>query len=89
MASAPLAARLSEVAGPLFFRVTACGTDGTVGLDVLRALGKAGVRLQGLDAGEVRTPLTEPPTAHAEDHIEIIASGRALLAEGASEGEQA
>lgn len=47
------------------------------------SLVKAGVRLQGLDVGEVRTPLTEPPAAHVEDLVEIIASGRALLAERA------
>ncbi|NEE17030.1 5-dehydro-4-deoxyglucarate dehydratase, partial [Streptomyces sp. SID7499] len=50
------------------------------------SLVKAGVRLQGLDVGEVRTPLTEPPAAHVEDLVEIIASGRALLAEHASAG---
>ncbi|OKJ18557.1 hypothetical protein AMK21_20100 [Streptomyces sp. CB00316] len=97
MTSAPLAARLSEVAGPLLFPVTAYGPDGTVDLDVFRApvragidvyavsLVKAGVRLQGLDVGEVRTPLTEPPAAHVKD---LIASGRALLAGRASEGER-
>lgn len=69
MASAPLAARLSETAGPLFFPVTAFGPDGAVDLDV----------------GEVRTPLTEPPAAHVKDLIEIIASGRALLEEHEAE----
>lgn len=53
------------------------------------SLVKAGVRLQGLDVGEVRTPLTEPPAAHVKDLIEIIAGGRALLAERASESGQA
>ncbi|WP_030590107.1 5-dehydro-4-deoxyglucarate dehydratase [Streptomyces anulatus] len=48
------------------------------------SLVKAGVRLQGLDVGEVRTPLTEPPAAHVKDLIEIIASGRALLEEHAT-----
>ncbi|MYY01737.1 5-dehydro-4-deoxyglucarate dehydratase [Streptomyces sp. ATexAB-D23] len=43
------------------------------------SLVKAGVRLQGLDVGEVRSPLTEPPAAHIEELTEIIASGRALL----------
>lgn len=38
------------------------------------SLVKAGVRLQGLDVGEVRTPLTEPPAAHVKDLIEIIAA---------------
>ncbi|MFF3124172.1 5-dehydro-4-deoxyglucarate dehydratase [Streptomyces sp. NPDC057908] len=43
------------------------------------SLVKAAVRLGGLDVGEVRTPLTEPPTAHIEELAEIIARGRALL----------
>jgi 5-dehydro-4-deoxyglucarate dehydratase len=50
------------------------------------SLVKAGVRLQGLNVGEVRTPLTEPPAAHVKDLIEIIASGRALLEEHATSG---
>ncbi len=49
------------------------------------SLVKAGVRLQGLDVGEVRTPLTEPPAAHVKDLVEIIGSGRALLEEHASQ----
>ncbi|MFF4247056.1 5-dehydro-4-deoxyglucarate dehydratase [Streptomyces sp. NPDC001822] len=43
------------------------------------SLVKAGVRLEGLDAGPVRTPLTEPPAAHVEELGAIIANGRALL----------
>ncbi|NEE52891.1 5-dehydro-4-deoxyglucarate dehydratase, partial [Streptomyces sp. SID8455] len=43
MTSAPLAARLSEVPGPLFFPVTAYGPDGTVDLDVFRAHVRAGI----------------------------------------------
>lgn len=43
------------------------------------SLVKAGVRLQGLDVGEVRSPLTEPSAADIEELTEIIASGRALL----------
>ncbi|MFE5093985.1 5-dehydro-4-deoxyglucarate dehydratase [Streptomyces sp. NPDC056638] len=43
------------------------------------SLVKAAVRLGGLDVGEVRTPLTEPPAAHIEELTEIIARGRALL----------
>ncbi|MER5613424.1 MULTISPECIES: 5-dehydro-4-deoxyglucarate dehydratase [unclassified Streptomyces] len=43
------------------------------------SLVKAGVRLGGLDVGEVRTPLTEPPAAHVEELAAIIARGRALL----------
>lgn len=49
------------------------------------SLVKAAVRLQGLDVGEVRTPLTEPPAAHIKDLVEIIASGRAVLEEHAAE----
>ncbi|MFD6277628.1 5-dehydro-4-deoxyglucarate dehydratase, partial [Streptomyces sp. NPDC060209] len=37
MTSAPLAARLTDVAGPLFFPVTAYGPDGAVALDAFRA----------------------------------------------------
>ncbi|MFJ9677590.1 5-dehydro-4-deoxyglucarate dehydratase [Streptomyces sp. NPDC101194] len=43
------------------------------------SLVKAAVRLGGLDVGEVRTPLTEPPAAHVEELAGIIARGRALL----------
>ncbi|MCX4678117.1 5-dehydro-4-deoxyglucarate dehydratase [Streptomyces sp. NBC_01433] len=52
------------------------------------SLVKAAVRLQGLDVGEVRTPLTEPPAAHIKDLVGIIASGRAVLEEYAA-GERA
>jgi len=41
--SAPLAARLGRVAGPLFFPVTAYGPDGDVDLDAFRAHVRAGV----------------------------------------------
>ncbi|MEU5718170.1 5-dehydro-4-deoxyglucarate dehydratase [Streptomyces sp. NPDC020403] len=43
------------------------------------SLVKAAVRLEGLDVGTVRTPLTEPPAAHIEELAGIIADGRALL----------
>lgn len=43
------------------------------------SLVKAGVRLEGLDVGEVRTPLTEPPAEHIEELTAIVANGRALL----------
>ncbi|MET7367108.1 5-dehydro-4-deoxyglucarate dehydratase [Streptomyces sp. NPDC005566] len=43
------------------------------------SLVKAGVRLEGLEVGEVRTPLTEPPAEHVEELAVIIANGRALL----------
>ncbi|MEV0279811.1 5-dehydro-4-deoxyglucarate dehydratase [Streptomyces sp. NPDC050610] len=45
------------------------------------ALVKAGVRLGGLDVGEVRPPLTEPTAAHMKELAELIERGRALLAE--------
>src|SRR5690242_1102454 len=41
--SAPLAARLSIPSGPLFFPVTAYGTDGSVALDVYRTHVRDGV----------------------------------------------
>ncbi|MEE1801764.1 5-dehydro-4-deoxyglucarate dehydratase [Streptomyces sp. JV176] len=43
MTSAPLAARLTRVAGPLFFPVTAYGPDGGLGLDAFRAHVRGGV----------------------------------------------
>ncbi|GAA2955722.1 MULTISPECIES: 5-dehydro-4-deoxyglucarate dehydratase [Streptomycetaceae] len=53
------------------------------------SLVKAGVRLAGLDVGEVRTPLTEPPAAHIEELTRIIADGRALLEKhGQEQGER-
>ncbi|WP_077801938.1 5-dehydro-4-deoxyglucarate dehydratase [Streptomyces sp. JHA26] len=47
------------------------------------ALVKAGVRLRGLDVGEVRAPLHEPADDHVEQLARIIDRGYALLAEGA------
>ncbi|MEU7045176.1 5-dehydro-4-deoxyglucarate dehydratase [Streptomyces varsoviensis] len=44
------------------------------------SLVKAGVRLGGLDVGEVRPPLTEPAAAHVERLAELIQRGHALLA---------
>ncbi|MEU0525794.1 5-dehydro-4-deoxyglucarate dehydratase [Streptomyces niveus] len=43
MTSAPLAARLNRVAGPLFFPVTAYGPDGALDLDAFRAHIRSGV----------------------------------------------
>ncbi|MFJ1601037.1 5-dehydro-4-deoxyglucarate dehydratase [Streptomyces sp. NPDC088261] len=43
MTSAPLAARLTRVEGPLFFPVTAYGPDGTLDLDGFRAHVRGGV----------------------------------------------
>ncbi|WP_042401745.1 5-dehydro-4-deoxyglucarate dehydratase [Streptacidiphilus carbonis] len=44
------------------------------------ALVKAGVRLEGLDAGGVRPPLSDPAPQHVKELAELIARGRALLA---------
>ncbi|MBL1086421.1 5-dehydro-4-deoxyglucarate dehydratase [Streptomyces actinomycinicus] len=43
MTPAPLAARLREPGGPLFFPVTACGPDGSLDLDVYRTHVRRGV----------------------------------------------
>ncbi|MEV8342193.1 5-dehydro-4-deoxyglucarate dehydratase [Streptomyces niveus] len=43
MTSAPLAARLTRVAGPLFFPVTAYGPDGALDLDAFRAHIRGGI----------------------------------------------
>ncbi|MGP3981504.1 5-dehydro-4-deoxyglucarate dehydratase [Streptomyces sp. KR80] len=43
------------------------------------SLVKAGVRLRGLDVGEVRPPLTEPSPAHVKELAELIERGMALL----------
>ncbi|MGW5526288.1 5-dehydro-4-deoxyglucarate dehydratase [Streptomyces xanthochromogenes] len=44
------------------------------------SLVKAGVRLGGLDVGEVRSPLSEPDPGHVEQLAVLIERGRALLA---------
>jgi 5-dehydro-4-deoxyglucarate dehydratase len=44
------------------------------------SLVKAGVRLDGLDVGPVRSPLSEPDGAHVRRLSELIAIGRSLLA---------
>ena len=44
------------------------------------SLVKSGVRLDGLDAGPVRAPLTEPAPEHLEELERLIADGRAVLA---------
>ncbi|MFF5568732.1 5-dehydro-4-deoxyglucarate dehydratase [Streptomyces sp. NPDC012623] len=44
------------------------------------SLVKAGVRMGGLDVGEVRPPLSEPDPAHIEELAGIVERGRALLA---------
>ncbi|MCT9081563.1 5-dehydro-4-deoxyglucarate dehydratase [Streptomyces fulvoviolaceus] len=46
------------------------------------ALVKAGVRLRGLDVGEVRPPLHEPSEDHVKQLAQIIERGYALLEEG-------
>ncbi|MGY0023113.1 5-dehydro-4-deoxyglucarate dehydratase [Streptomyces sp. cg35] len=48
------------------------------------SLVKAGVRLRGLDVGEVRPPLQEPTEEHVKQLAELVEQGRALL-EGAGE----
>ena len=45
------------------------------------SLVKNGVRLDGLDAGPVRPPLTEPAPEHLAQLEQVIAHGRAVLAE--------
>ncbi|MFI0899923.1 5-dehydro-4-deoxyglucarate dehydratase [Streptomyces sp. NPDC020983] len=45
------------------------------------SLVKAGVRLRGLDVGEVRPPLSEPAPAHVRELAELVARGTALLEE--------
>ncbi|MFD5031083.1 5-dehydro-4-deoxyglucarate dehydratase [Streptomyces sp. NPDC058405] len=50
------------------------------------SLVKAGVRLGGLDVGEVRPPLSEPQPAHIKELGEIIERGYALLGDGAGAG---
>jgi 5-dehydro-4-deoxyglucarate dehydratase len=45
------------------------------------SLVKSGVRLDGLDAGPVRAPLTEPRPEHLAQLERLIADGRAVLAE--------
>ncbi|MFF1395411.1 5-dehydro-4-deoxyglucarate dehydratase [Streptomyces sp. NPDC058287] len=45
------------------------------------SLVKAGVRLTGLDVGEVRPPLHEPTVEHVKRLAGIVERGRALLAE--------
>ncbi|MES4833752.1 5-dehydro-4-deoxyglucarate dehydratase, partial [Streptomyces anthocyanicus] len=47
------------------------------------ALVKAGVRLRGLDVGEVRTPLQEPAEEHVKQLVQIIERGQVLVEEGA------
>ncbi|WLW55987.1 5-dehydro-4-deoxyglucarate dehydratase [Streptomyces sp. YU58] len=46
------------------------------------ALVKAGVRMRGLDVGEVRPPLHEPTEDHVKQLAQIIERGYALLDEG-------
>ncbi|MET9664345.1 5-dehydro-4-deoxyglucarate dehydratase [Streptomyces sp. NPDC006475] len=45
------------------------------------SLVKAGVRLEGLDVGEVRPPLSEPAEVHVKALAALIERGRALLEE--------
>ncbi|MFG2831583.1 5-dehydro-4-deoxyglucarate dehydratase [Streptomyces sp. NPDC048434] len=50
------------------------------------SLVKAGVRLRGLDVGEVRTPLSEPDPAHVAELSGLIEHGLALVADAAGAG---
>jgi 5-dehydro-4-deoxyglucarate dehydratase len=47
------------------------------------SLVKAGVRMRGLDVGEVRPPLTEPTEDHVKLLAQLIERGYALIEEGA------
>jgi len=49
------------------------------------SLVRAGVRLGGLDVGEVRSPLIEPADAHIKELAELIERGRALLGDAGDE----
>ena len=49
------------------------------------SLVKAGVRLRGLDVGEVRPPLSEPAPAHVKELAELIEHG--LVLAGAASGQ--
>ncbi|MFD7505655.1 5-dehydro-4-deoxyglucarate dehydratase [Streptomyces sp. NPDC001700] len=46
------------------------------------SLVKAGVRMRGLDVGEVRSPLSEPSAAHVKELAELIERGMELVGEG-------
>ncbi|MGW9172999.1 5-dehydro-4-deoxyglucarate dehydratase [Streptomyces decoyicus] len=50
------------------------------------SLVKAGVRLRGLEVGEVRPPLSEPAPAHVEELAGLIEHGLALVADGPGTG---
>jgi 5-dehydro-4-deoxyglucarate dehydratase len=52
------------------------------------SLVKAGVRLAGLDVGEVRPPLAEPDPAHVARLADLVAAGRRLLPEQVGTGER-
>ncbi|MFK0266210.1 5-dehydro-4-deoxyglucarate dehydratase [Streptomyces angustmyceticus] len=51
------------------------------------SLVKAGVRLRGLDVGEVRAPLCEPAPAHVTELAELIDHGLALVGYPAGDGD--
>ncbi|MFG2893251.1 5-dehydro-4-deoxyglucarate dehydratase [Streptomyces sp. NPDC048248] len=50
------------------------------------SLVKAGVRLRGLDVGEVRPPLSEPAPAHVKELADLIERGLTLAAEAPENG---
>ncbi|MFC9277641.1 5-dehydro-4-deoxyglucarate dehydratase [Streptomyces collinus] len=91
MTPAPLAARLREPSGPLFFPVTAYGPDGTVDLDVYRAHVRRGVE-DGAAAvfaccgtGEFHALLPEEFEACVRAAVEA-AGGRVPVVAGAGYG---
>ncbi|MET7274267.1 5-dehydro-4-deoxyglucarate dehydratase [Streptomyces flaveolus] len=52
------------------------------------ALVKAGVRLRGLDVGEVRAPLHEPSEDHVKQLAQLIERGHALLVDEGADGNE-
>ncbi|MET7285191.1 5-dehydro-4-deoxyglucarate dehydratase [Streptomyces sp. NPDC005573] len=91
MTSAPLAARLSDPRGPLFFPVTAYGPDGSVDLDVYRAHVRRGVDdgaaavFAACGTGEFHALLPEEFEACVRAAVEA-AGGRVPVIAGAGYG---
>jgi 5-dehydro-4-deoxyglucarate dehydratase len=71
--------QLSEALSRAFFHPLVRLRDKVPGYPV--ALIKAGVALEGLDAGPVRPPLIDAAPEDVEELRTIIAAGRAVLAE--------
>ncbi|WP_330457074.1 5-dehydro-4-deoxyglucarate dehydratase [Streptomyces sp. NBC_00820] len=91
MTSVPLAARLSDPSGPLFFPVTAYGPDGSVDLDVYRAHVRRGVEagaaavFAACGTGEFHALLPEEFEACVRAAVEA-AEGRVPVIAGAGYG---